>query len=116
MTGEAAFKEIHPNCISAEEIEEKLHELLPCRVYGGFHYLVNKAPDGYYLSVFNHSGIVRTKEKGDEVLPSATKTATIELVGSKRLVALEGNTAVRFEDGKYHVTLHGGDWLFAKIL
>ncbi|MBR2460531.1 MAG: heparinase II/III family protein, partial [Clostridia bacterium] len=41
-----------------------------------FHYLVNKAPDGYYLSVFNHSGIVRTKEKGDEVLPSATKTAT----------------------------------------
>jgi hypothetical protein len=97
-------------------VEEKLHELLPCRVDGGFHYLLNEAEDGYYLSVFNHSGIVRTVETGDSVLPEATKTATITLKDGKVLLPLEGNIEVRFENGQYFVTLKGGEWLFAKIL
>ncbi len=116
ITGEAEFKDRYDNVITPDEVEEKLHELLPCRVDGGFHYLLNEAEDGYYLSVFNHSGIVRTVETGDLVLPEATKTATITIKDGKCLLPLEGNTDVRLENGKYFVELKGGEWLFAKIL
>lgn len=116
ITGEAEFKDRYDNVITPDEVEEKLHELLPCRVDGGFHYLLNEAEDGYYLSVFNHSGIVRTVEMGELVLPEATKTATITIKDGKCLLPLEGNTDVRFENGKYFVELKGGEWLFAKIL
>lgn len=116
MTGEDDFKERYANCISPDEVEEKLYELLPCRVDGGFHYLLNESEVGYYLSIFNHSGIVRTQAEGESVLSSATKTATITVAHGKKLVPLEGNTDVRFEEGKYSVELNGGDWLFAKIL
>jgi hypothetical protein len=116
ITGEADFKDRYDNVITPDEVEEKLHELLPCRVDGGFHYLLNEAEDGYYLSVFNHSGIVRTVETGDSVLPEATKTAIITLKDDKTLLPLEGNTDVRLENGKYFVELKGGEWLFAKIL
>lgn len=116
ITGEADFKDRYDNVITPDEVEEKLHELLPCRVDGGFHYLLNEAEDGYYLSVFNHSGIVRTVETGELVLPEATKTATITIKDGKCLLPLEGNTDVRLENGKYFVNLKGGEWLFAKIL
>ena len=116
ITGEADFKDRYDNVITPDEVEEKLHELLPCRVDGGFHYLLNEAEDGYYLSVFNHSGIVRTVETGELVLPEATKTATITIKDGKCLLPLEGNTDVRLENGKYFVELKGGEWLFAKIL
>jgi hypothetical protein len=116
ITGEADFKDRYDNVITPDEVEEKLHELLPCRVDGGFHYLLNEAEDGYYLSVFNHSGIVRTVETGDSVLPEATKTATITLKDGKVLLPLEGNTELRFENGQYFVTLKGGEWLFAKMV
>lgn len=116
ITGEADFKDRYDNVITPDEVEEKLHELLPCRVDGGFHWLLNEAEGGYYLSVFNQSGITRTVEAGDSVLPEATKTATITLKDGKVLLPLEGNTEVRFENGQYFVTLKGGEWLFAKMV
>lgn len=116
ITGEADFKDRYDNVITPDEVEEKLYELLPCRVDGGFHWLLNEAEDGYYLSVFNQSGIVRTVEEGESVLPEATKTATITLKDGKVLLPLEGNTEVRFENGQYFVTLKGGEWLFAKMV
>ena len=115
ITGEADFKNRYENVITPDEVEEKLYELLPCRVDGGFHWLLNEAENGYYLSIFNQSGIVRTVEAGDSVLPEATKTARITLKDGKTLLPLEGNTEVGFENGTYFVELKGGDWLFAKI-
>ena len=100
-----------------EEVEEKLHEILPCKVEGGFHYLLNECESGgYYLSIFNQSGVQRTQARGDEILPSATKTAVISLKANGKLLPLEGNKNVEFDNGKYRVTLQGGDWLFAKIV
>ena len=117
LTGEHDFKEKYPNCISVEEVEEKLHEILPCKVEGGFHYLLNECENGgYYLSIFNQSGVQRTQARGDEILPSATKTAVISLKANGKLLPLEGNKNVEFDNGKYRVTLQGGDWLFAKIV
>ena len=88
MTGETGFRARYDHVISPDEVEEKLHELLPCRVDGGFHYLLNEAENGYYLSIFNHSGIVRTVETGEWVMPEATKTATITIKDGKRLLPL----------------------------
>ena len=116
MTGEDDFWQKHDNCISPDEVEEKLYELLPCHVDGGFHYLLNECEGGYYLSVFNHSGIVRTQKNGDEIMPSATKTAKITTKENGKLIPLEGNCGVCFDGQTYSVTLNGGDWLFAKIV
>ena len=100
----------------ADEVEAKLHELLPCRVDGGFHYILNECNDGFYLSVFNQSGILRSQAKGDEVLPIASKTAVITVKDGKKLIPLEGQVDICFNDGAYTVELNGGDWLFAKII
>lgn len=116
MTGDEAFNERYGNCITADEVEAKLHELLPCRVDGGFHYLLNECNDGFYLSVFNQSGILRSQAKGDEVLPIASKTAVITVKDGKKLIPLEGQVDICFNDGAYTVELNGGDWLFAKII
>ena len=116
MTGEEEFSKKYENCIAIDEVEEKLHALLPCKVEGGVHYLLNECEKGgYYLSIFNQSGIVRTQKNGDEVLPTATKQVEITLKEGRKLVPLEGNTDVEYKDGKYYVTLKGGEWLFAKI-
>lgn len=116
LTGDPAFEKKYPNCIAPEEVEEKLNELLPCKVTGGLHYLVNRrGKDGYYLSVFNHSGVVRTQKSGEQILPEATKTVVVELDGGRTLKALEGGAKVEERDGKYFVTINGGDWLFAEF-
>ena len=65
---------------------------------GGLHYLVNRrGEEGYYLAIFNHSGVVRTQKKGDEILPEATVTVTVELKDSRALKALEGSKEIRWE-------------------
>ncbi|MBP3334343.1 MAG: hypothetical protein J6M35_09910 [Clostridia bacterium] len=116
LTGDAFFKDKYANCISPEEVSEKLDELLPCKVTGGLHYLVNRrGKEGYYLAIFNHSGVVRTQKKGDEILPEATVTVTVELKDSRALKALEGSKEIIFKDGKYYVTVSGGDWFFAEF-
>lgn len=116
LTCDPAFEKKHPNCITPDEVTEKLHELLPCRVDGGFHVVVNKrGEDGYYLSVFNHSGVTRSVAEGEKVLPEAEKIAVITLKDGRILTPLEGSDKVVFKNGKYHVILGGGEWFFAKF-
>ena len=116
LTGDKSFEEKHPNCISPDDVTEKLDELLPCRVEGGFHVVVNKrGEDGYYLSVFNHSGVTRSVAEGEKVLPEAAKIAVIELKDGRELIPLEGSDKIVFKNGKYHVILAGGEWFFAKF-
>lgn len=116
LTGDPAFAEKYPNCISVDEIKEKLDELLPCRVTGGAHYMVNRKKDGgYYLAVFNHSGITRSVAEGEGVLPEATMTVAIELKDGRELTYLEGSDKIVFVNGRYQVVLAGGEWLFAEF-
>jgi hypothetical protein len=116
LTGNSAFEKKYKNCILPEEATEKLEELLPCKVTGGFHYLVNrKGENGYYLTIFNHSGVVRTQKNGDEILPDATQTVVVELKDNRTLKVLEGSNVITVKDGKYYVTIQGGDWFFAEF-
>ena len=89
---------------------------MPCKICGGLHFVVNeRGEDGYYLSVFNHSGVVRTVESGEKILPDATTTITVQLNDGKVLTRLEGSESVEFKDGKYYITINGGDWFFGKF-
>ncbi len=116
LTGDTAFSQHHNNCIAPENIGQILRELLPCRVEGEAHYLINKrGDDGYYLTVFNHSGVVRSLEEGEYVLPEATHTVAVELNEGYRLTPLEGSKNITFEDGKYYITLEGGDYFFGRF-
>ena len=116
LTEDADFSKRHANCIAPEEVKSVLDTLLPCKVSGGLHYLVNKrGDDGYYLSVFNHSGVVRSCADGESVLPDATRTVEIELKDGRALKRLEGSEDIGFKDGKYFVTVGGGDWFFAEF-
>lgn len=117
LTGDPSFAARHPNCIPPEQVVSVLNDLLPCVVEGGLHYLLNRrGEDGYYLTVFNHGGVCRSQEKGETVLPEADRTAVITLKEGRALKALEGSRDVTFENGRYYVTLHGGDWFFAAIV
>ena len=116
LTGDSSFEERYNNCISPEEVTEKLEQLLPCKVTGGLHYLVNRrGEDGYYLTIFNHSGVIRTVSDGDTVLYDTQKTAVVQLKDNRTLKPLEGSKNVSFKDGKYYVTLTGGDYFFAEF-
>lgn len=114
LTGFSDFAKKHANCIAPEAVTEALHALLPCKVEGGLHYLVNRrGEDGYYLSVFNHSGVLRTQAEGERILPEATQTVCISLKEGRTLKPLEGSRDITERDGRYYVTVKGGDWFFA---
>ena len=116
LTGDTDFEKRHTNCISPDKVGEVLEKILPCKVSGGLHYLINeKDGGGYYLSVFNHSGVTRSKAEGENVLPEAAATVEIDVKSSTHLKRLEGSENIEYRDGKYYVTVNGGDWFFAEF-
>ncbi len=119
LTCDPEFAKKHDNIILPEEVPEKLAQLLPCEVEGGLHYLLNKREDGrYYLTVFNHSGIVRTIEDGEYGLPEAAVTANITFkseFADKTLTLLEGDGELEKIDGKYSITLPAGGFAFMEF-
>ena len=113
LTGDPAFEKRYENCITPDQVTEVLHEILPCKVLGGLHYVINRrGENGYYLSIFNHNGVYRSVAQGDTFAPEATKTVCVELKDNRVLKALEGSKDVVLKDGKYYVTVKGGDWFF----
>ena len=113
LTGDPAFSKAHPNCIEPAQVRPMLEKLLPCTVEGDLHFVVNRAPqDGYYLTIFNHSGVERTVEKGEVLLPQAEKTVTVTVKENRPLVQKEGDGTICRNDGKYQITVPAGGWFF----
>lgn len=112
-SGNVAAK--YANTCSVEDIPRLLKELLPCYVEGGLHWMVNQTEDGYYLAIFNHSGIKRSVAEGESVIPGTEKTVTLMLKDNRELKTLEGNASVTRVGDRYEITVPGGDWLFAKF-
>lgn len=115
MTPAGKVKEKYSNTCEIDEIPGLLQKLLPCYVEGGLHWMVNKAEDGYYLAIFNHSGVMRTVADGEYILPGTEKTVTLRINGDLALQVLEGSATVEKIGCEYHITVPGGDWLFAKF-
>ena len=112
LTCDPKFAAEHGNICSAEDIPALAKKLLPCYVEGGLHWTVNKRKGGgFYLAVFNHSGVIRSVSKGEYVLPEASVCAKISFASeSASPEVLEGGGKLKYENGEYRLTLSGGDW------
>ena len=104
------------NVCGAQELTKLLKKLLPVYVDGGLHWMVNKCQrGGYYLSVFNHSGVVRTVAEGEYTLPEAQKTVTISFKKESFPTLLEGDGQLSKENGIYRLTVPAGGFAFIKF-
>ena len=115
MTADPTFKSRYDNAITPDEATERIDGLLPCRVEGGLHWMVNKRADGgYYLAIFNHSGVVRDLRSDEHIMAEETRTVTVDLSG-KELLHLEGDSDIEYRDGKYLITVRAGDFFFGSF-
>ena len=115
LTGNADFEKKH-KCCSLDDVPDLLNKLLPCKVTGGLHHIVNKnSDDEYFLTVFNNTGIVRSVEEGEYGLKEAEKTVQVELKDGTKLAALYGNFRIEEIDGKYYITVPAGELFFGKF-
>jgi hypothetical protein len=89
-----------------------LKAALPCYVEGGAHFVVNECTEGgYYLSIFNHSGIRRTVADGESILPEAKKALSITFKNECAPKVVFGEAALEKNGDAYHLTLGGGDFV-----
>lgn len=110
-----AFAKAHNNICEVENLTSVIDEVLPCKVTGGLHAMVNEAKGKYYLAIFNNSGVVRTVAEGESVIPESKKIAKVTLKDGRTLKALEGSSTVTFENGEYIIEINGGDWFFGEF-
>jgi len=116
LTGDPAFAAAHNNLIAIDDAEAVLERILPCRVEGGLHWMVNEKEDGgYYLIVFNHSGVVRSVAGGETVLPEAEAIARVMPKNGRQLTMLAGDAAIAREEDTYTLTVPGGGWFFGEF-
>ena len=71
--------------------------------------------DGWLLVMFNNSGIERSVEKGEYILPEGTRKVDVRLKNGHNLNVLEGTNDILFENGAYHFELQPGDWFLAEF-
>ncbi len=115
LTGGEIPEAYKSRVISVDEAAERAESALPCSVSGGVHWMVNKCDGGYYLIIFNHSGVIRSVEKGEYTLPEADCTARIRLKTESSLVRLEGAEISVCENGEYVAEIPAGGWFFGKF-
>lgn len=119
LTNEPDFAMDINNLLAVDKVKETLKQVLPVRVEGSLHHVVNKKlGGGYYLTIFNHSGIIRTVAKGDEKMPEAEKTVEIILADdfkNSKLILLEGDGNLKCNDGRYFATLPAGGFMFIEF-
>lgn len=112
LTGSEGLAKEFDNVIEIEAIESVLKSCMPCWVDGGAHWMVNKLPGGYMLTVMNNNGIKRSVAEGEVLLPGAELdiciSTDLNLVpvngegiglhrsGSQTKFKLDGNTYIQF--------------------
>ena len=116
LTCDEEFARKHPNICTIADVKPLLKKCLPCYVEGNAHWLVNaRTSGGYYLTVFNHSGITRSVSEGEGVLPEAETTVTLSFAGAAAPVLLEGDGCLQYAEGAYRLTLPPGGWAFIQF-
>ena len=116
LTCDEDFAHKHNNICEIKDIKPKLKELLPCYVEGNAHWLVNECTGGgYYLTVFNHSGIKRTVAEGEVQLPEAETTVTLSFKDGRIPELCEGEGRLITENGVYKLTIPAGEFAFIKF-
>ena len=97
-------------------VKKILLEYLPCVANGNSHWMVNKCTTGgYYLTVFNHSGIERSDEKGEVALEQAQTRVSLQVKNGLTPTLLEGDGVLSNENGKFEIVIPAGGWAFVKL-
>lgn len=116
LTCDGSLSEWSNKLCCARDVTRLLRESLPCYVEGNCHWLVNECTGGgYYLTVFNHSGIERTVERGEVELPEATSVLTLTIKDGRVPTLCDGNGTMYIDDGAYRLTVPAGGFCFIKI-
>ena len=90
-----------------------LRRILPAYVDGGLHWMLNhRKGGGYYLTVFNHDGVIRTVADGEYTLPEAEKTVTVTLRDGGTPTLLEGDATLSKDGDVYRLTVPAGSFAF----
>ena len=98
------------------DIETILRKELPCYVDGGLLWMVNeRIGGGYYLTVFNNSGVNRTVADGESIEKDSEITVTLSFKNEKNPVLCDGKGKLSLEDGTYKLTVEGGSWCILKF-
>ena len=113
LTGEEDFGTQYHNLCQISHIPQILKATLPCYVDGGLHWMVNRCDNGgYYLTVFNHSGVERSVVEGERYLPEATQTVTLTFQNGSIPKLLEGNGILTSSEGSYQLAVPAGGFAF----
>ena len=103
-------------CTELRDISRLLDGILPCKVTGGLHHIINKNEKGkYYLTVFNNTGIIRSVEKGEIKMKEAEKTVFVQIKDGRQLTMLEGDSAISADGDGYYVTVPAGGFFFGSF-
>jgi len=106
----------YTNIIPVGDIEKVLRHELPCYVDGALLWMVNqRTTGGYYLTVFNNSGISRSVDKGESIDEAADKTVTVTFKGEKAPVVCNGTGKLSCIDNSYRLTVAAGGYCILKF-
>ena len=116
LTGDEDFKEKYNNVVDAETLKVKLNEKLPCSVEGDIHWMVNECTSGgFYLTLFNHSGVTRRVEEGEKIDPESTVTVSVTFKNGAVPTLLEGDAELEKAEDRYRVSIKGGSFAFIRF-
>ncbi|MGI6172277.1 MAG: hypothetical protein ACOYI8_00045 [Christensenellales bacterium] len=113
-TGTGKYRDVE---CEVEDVGTLLDKILPCKVRGSVMKQFTRTDDGtVYLMLLNNSGVERTVEHGERLLPEAAQSAAIQTRDGKHLRVLEGDgKLVRCGEGEYRVDIPAGGWFFGIV-
>jgi len=116
LTDDPRFAARHPNTCAIDDVPAKLKTLLPCWVEGNVHWMVNRRiGGGYYLAIFNHSGVVRSVADGEYTLPEADEPVAVLFSPDAEPQLCEGGVSLEKHGERYHLTVPAGGWCLIRF-
>lgn len=118
LTGSPAFAAAHPEkCVAPGEVRALLNRLLPCSITDGeaLMQLTDAGNGAFYLLLTNNSGVVRTVEHGEQLMPEAEAHLTLACAPGKQLIPLEGDASLRTDGEKIHISIPAGGFFMGRL-
>ena len=98
------------------DVETILRRELPCYVDGGLLWQVNeRIGGGYYLTVFNNSGVNRSVANGEIIDHTEDKMVTLTFKGERHPETCDGKGTLSLNNGIYKLTVPAGGWSMIKF-
>lgn len=118
LTGSSSFAAAHAGkCVSCEEVPALLKRLLPCSIAEG-HALMQLTDAGngsFYLLLTNNSGVERTVEEGEQLMPEARAELKLDCAPGKHLIPLEGDASLHIDGGEIRISIPAGGFFMGRL-